>query len=298
MLGNDQWGEIVDSPLGESPWLGSRWMSATGGQYAYSLIRGELWDANGIAKVADIPICTLEDLVSLSAYDLQVKGTSGVFEIYDGHDASAQFPALWHHSAKTHQSIAARPNAKLMPKSGTHYGRIWEGSGRLHVTRDVRYTSQRVHSVYTPTDTLGVRTWYTLQLKEQHPGDDTHRILSLAIWFNSTLGIFCHALHSNRSQTGRGLGSRTMLRTLPTLDVRQMADWQIDAAENAFRDFRDVQFEPFYKCDVDANRISLDERLVRDVLGLSTEAVDAVARIRTLLANEPSIYGNKHPSLH
>ena len=298
LLGNDQWGEIVDSPLGESPWLGSRWMSATGGQYAYSLIRGELWDANGIAKVADIPICTLEDLVSLSAYDLQVKGTSGVFEIYDGHDASAQFPALWHHSAKTHQSIAARPNAKLMPKSGTHYGRIWEGSGRLHVTRDVRYTSQRVHSVYTPTDTLGVRTWYTLQLKEQHPGDDTHRILSLAIWFNSTLGIFCHALHSNRSQTGRGLGSRTMLRTLPTLDVRQLADWQIDAAENAFRDFRDVQFEPFYKCDVDANRISLDERLVRDVLGLSTEAVDAVARIRTLLANEPSIYGNKHPSLH
>lgn len=297
LLGNDQWGEIVDSPLGDSPWLGSRWMNAASGQYAYSLIRGELWDANGISKVADIPICALEDLVSLSAYDLQVKGSRGVFEIYDGHDASAQFPALWHHSAKTHQSIVATPNARLTPKPGTNYAHIWQGSGRLHVTRDVRYTSQRIHSVYTPTDTLGVRTWYTLLLKKEHSSDDARRILSLAIWFNSTLGMFCHALHSNRSQTGRGLGSRTMLRTLPTFDVRQLADWQIDAAETVFRDFRDVQFEPFYRCDVDPTRIELDERLVRDVLGLSTDAVEAVARIRSLLASEPSIYGNKQPVL-
>lgn len=293
LLGNDQWGEIVDSPLGDSPWLGGRWMNAATGQYAHSLTRGELWDANGISKVADIPIAILEDTASLSAYDLQVRGTSGVFDIYEGHDPSGQFPALWHHSAKTHNSIANSPNSRLSPKAGTNYSRIWDGAGRLHLTRDIRYTSQRIHSAYTSTDTLGVRTWFTLQLKTS---DDRRRLLPLAIWFNSTLGMFCHALHSNRSQTGRGLGSRTMLRTLPTLDSRQLSDWQIDAAESVFRQFRDVQFEPFYMCNADHTRIKLDERLVRDVLGLSSEAVDAVARIRSLLASEPSIYGNKQPA--
>ena len=297
LLGNDQWGEIVDSPVSESPWLGSRWMHAACGQYAYSLCRSELWDANGMSKVADIPICALEEVVSLSAYDLQVKGTSGAFEIYEGHDPSAQLPALWHHSAKTHQSIAAIPNARLMPKPGANYNRIWKGSGNLHVTRDIRYTSQRVHSVYTLSDTLGVRTWYTLSFNERDTSDDASRSLPLAIWLNSTLGMFCHALHSNRSQTGRGLGSRTMLRSLPTLDVRQLADWQLDAAESVFRDLKDAQFEPFYRCNVDPSRVELDQRLILDVLGLSSEAVDAVARIRSLLASEPSIYGNKQPAL-
>ncbi len=297
LLGNDQWGEIVDSPLGGSPWLGSRWMNAACGQYAYSLSRGELWDANGMSKVADIPIRPLEGVASLSAYHLQVKGTAGVFDIYEGHDPSAQFPALWHHSAKMHQSIANRPNAKLSPKSEGNYGRIWDGAGRLHLTPDIRYTSQRIHAAYTSMNALGARSWLTLQLKRQNTGDDARRLLPLAIWLNSTLGMFCHALHSNRSQTGRGLGNRTMLRTLPTLDASRLSDWQIDAAENMFRDFRDVQFEPFYRCDVDSNRVRLDERLVRDVLGCSTEAVEAVARIRSLIANEPSIYGNKQPAL-
>ncbi len=297
MLGNDQWGEQVDSPLGSIPWMGSRWKNAASGQYAYSLVRGELWDANGISKVADLPVCRLEDVVSLSAYDLQVRGTRGAFDIYEGHDPSAQFPAIWHHSSKEHRSIAANPNARLTPKSGTTYRRIWDGSGRLHVTRDVRYTSQRVHGVHTTSDTLGVRTWYTLVLKNNARGDSARRMLSLAIWFNSTLGMFCHALHSNRSQNGRGLGSRTMLRTLPTLDVRQLADWQVDAGESVFRDFRDVEFEPFYMCAVDSARVELDRRLVRDVFGLPTEAIEAVARIRSLLASEPSIFGNKQPIL-
>ena len=296
LLGNDQWGEIVDSPLGDAPWLGSRWMNAATAQYAHSLVRGELWDAHGISKVADIPVCALEDTVSLSAYDLQVKGTAGVFDIYDGYSASSQFPAIWHHSANSQQSIANSPNARMSPKLGADYSRIWDGSGHLHLTRDIRYTSQRVHAAYTSTSALGVRTWYTLNFREQNHNQGARRLLALAVWLNSTLGMYCHALHSNRSQTGRGLGSRTMLRTLPTLDIRQLASWQLDAAEALFRDIREKPFEPFYRCNVDSARIELDGRLMREVLGLPSEAVDAVARIRTLLAREPSIYGNKQPA--
>ena len=44
-------------------------------------------------------------------------------------------------------------------------------------------------------------------------------------------------------------------------------------------------------------RIELDERLVRDMLGLDEDAAATVARLRTLLATDPSIHGSKKPEL-
>ena len=52
-------------------------------------------------------------------------------------------------------------------------------------------------------------------------------------------------------------------------------------------------FHPFYRCAVDPARIEIDERVVRDLLGLGEDAVASVARLRTLLASEPSIHGSK-----
>ena len=51
----------------------------------------------------------------------------------------------------------------------------------------------------------------------------------------------------------------------------------------------ETEFEPA--------RIELDERLVRDVLGLDEDAIATVARLRTLLATDPSIHGSKKPEL-
>ena len=70
--------------------------------------------------------------------------------------------------------------------------------------------------------------------------------------------------------------------------------WQLEeSGKLLWRDFRGRSFESFHKCAVDENRIELDERLVRDVLGLGEDAVASVARLRTLLASEPSIHGSK-----
>ena len=62
-------------------------------------------------------------------------------------------------------------------------------------------------------------------------------------------------------------------------------------------DFRDRKFRSFHECAVDSVRIELDQRIVRDLLGLGEDAVAAVARIRTLLATDPSIHGSKEPAL-
>ncbi len=121
--------------------------------------------------------------------------------------------------------------------------------------------------------------------------------IALALWCNSTLGMLLHANHSNSAQEGRGQGNKGMLETLATLDVRKLEPWQLDETQAIWRDFNDRKFQPFYQCAVDPVRIELDERIVRDLLGLGEDAVAAVARLRTLLASDPSIHGSKKPEL-
>ena len=88
------------------------------------------------------------------------------------------------------------------------------------------------------------------------------------------------------------------LPTLPfTLDVRELAPWQLEAAQDIWRDFELRKFESFHRCAVDSVRIELDKRIVRDVLGLGEDAVAAVARLRVLLASDPSIHGSKRAEL-
>ena len=88
-----------------------------------------------------------------------------------------------------------------------------------------------------------------------------------------------------------------MLETLATLDVRKLEAWQLDETQALWRDFSDRKFQPFHRCAVDPVRIELDERMVRDLLGLGEDAVASVARSRTLLASDPSIHGSKKPAL-
>ena len=88
-----------------------------------------------------------------------------------------------------------------------------------------------------------------------------------------------------------------MLETLATLDVRKLEAWQLEEAQEIWRDFRDRKFQSFHQCAVDPARIELDQRIVRDLLGLGEDAVATVTRLRSLLAADPSIHGSKKPAL-
>ena len=121
--------------------------------------------------------------------------------------------------------------------------------------------------------------------------------IALALWCNSTLGMLLHADHSNSAQEGRGQGNKGMLESLTTLDIRKLKAWQLDEALAIWRDFRDRKFHSSHQCAVGPVRIELDERVMRDLLGLGEDAVAAVVRLRTLLASDPSIHGSKKPEL-
>ena len=297
MVGGEQWGEIVNGPVGESPWKASRWKHALTGQFAAALERGELWSADGMGHLARIPIAVMGEVCDVGPQDRQIRGSLGVFDSYHGWNERAQFHAVWRHRESSHQSMLDEPNAWLVPKANRDHTQIWSQSGTLQVTRDFRYDSQRIMAMRTNDRALGVRAWFTLQMHETDHVARSRQEIVTTLWCNSTLGMLLHANQANRAQEGRGTGSKQMLENLRTLDVRQLQPWQFEEAQSIWRALSALKFQSFHKCTVDPVRVELDDRIVRDLLGLGGDAVATVARLRTLLASEPSIHGSKKPEL-
>ena len=297
MVGGEQWGEVIEGPVGESAWKAARWKYALIGQFAAAMESGQLWREDRMALAGNIPIAAMGDVCNVGPQHRSIRGSIGVFECYHGFSEQAQFPALWSLNSDIHQGMISEPNAWLVPKPDKGYAQVWKQSGTLQITCDVRYNAQRIMTTRTNTRALGVSSWHTLIIYDDNPIIKTHREIALAVWCNSTLGLLLHANHANRTQEGRGRGNKGMLESLPVLDVRELAPWQLDAAQDIWRDFELRKFESFHRCAVDPVRIELDERIVRDVLGLGEDAVLAVARLRTLLASDPSIHGSKGAEL-
>ena len=297
MVGGEQWGEIVDGPIGEASWSAARWRQALTGQFAAALERGELWNEDGSQVAGYVPVADMGHVCNVGPQDRRIRGSLGMFDAYHGWNGDAQFPAIWSLDSSVHQSMSAEPNAWLSPKPGRDHQSVWSQSGTLQITRDVRYNAQRVMTTRTNVRTLGVSQWHTLTVNENDPTVRSEREVALALWCNSSLGLLLNANHSNRSQAGRGRGNKGMLETLSTLDVRKLESWQLDELQAIWRDFRDRRFQPFYCCAIDPARIELDERVVRDLFGLGEDAVASVATLRRLLASEPSIHGSKKPEL-
>ncbi len=296
-VGGEQWGELLNGPVDDGPWTASRWKRGQTGQFAAALERGELWAADGSRVVGQIPIALMQDVCHVGPQDRQIRGSIGVFDAYHGWDEQAQFPALWAQSQKVHQGLLAEPNARLFPQAGRDHGAIWSQASTLQMTRDVRYNSQRVMTLRTRSRTLGIRAWFALTARADDHATGALQEMALALWCNSTLGLLIHSNHANRAQHGRGTGNKGMLETLFTLDVRQLEAWQLDEAQAIYRDFEERTFKSFHRCAVDPARLELDHRISTDLLALRDEAQDTLARLRGLLASDPSIHGSKEPEV-
>lgn len=298
MVGGEKWGELVDSPIEGPPLAGARWRSAEVGQRALALADGVVWSADGTSALASIPIAPVESIAAVSPHHGQIRKDSiGVFDAFHGYDGLAQFPALWRHRQALHRCAQSEPNAHLVPKPDRDYARVWAAAGHLHLTPDVQYDSQRIAATRTYERTLGVRAWHTLKLNDTDDEQREAMEAALALWCNSTFGLLCHASRANPSQLGRGVGSRTLLRELPTLNVAELETWQLAAAASAWRALARAEFRSFHRCAVDPVRIELDRVLVQDILGLGGEGEATIARLRRILAAEPSIHGAKTPAL-
>ena len=157
VVGGEQWGEVVDGPVGEASWTSARWRRVVTGQFASALERGELWIEDGSRMAGTVPIAAMGDVCNVGPQDRRIRGSIGVFDAYHGWNGDAQFPAIWSLDSSVHQSMSSEPNAWLAPKPGHDHQPVWSQAGTLQITRDVRYNAQRVMAVRTDLRTLVVR---------------------------------------------------------------------------------------------------------------------------------------------
>ena len=141
MVGGEQWGEVVDGPVGEGPWTAARWRRVVTGQVASALERGELWMEDGAQVAGHVPVAVMDEVCNVGPQHRRIRGSLGVFDGYHGWNGDAQFPAIWSLDSSVHQSMSSEPNAWLVPKPGIDHMPIWSQAGTLHITVDVRYNA-------------------------------------------------------------------------------------------------------------------------------------------------------------
>ena len=113
VVGGEQWGEVLDGPVGEGSWTSARWRRVVTGQFASALERGEVWIGDGTRIAGAVPIAAMGDVCHVGPQDRRIRGSIGVFDAYHGWNGDAQFPAIWSLDSSVHQSMSSEPNAWL-----------------------------------------------------------------------------------------------------------------------------------------------------------------------------------------
>ena len=203
--------------------------------------------------------------------------------------STATYPALWNHNAKNETRIVCEPDSQLLVRKGMEdqAGAVWQTAGRCHINLDFTFGSQPLAVAFTEHKAIGGRIWPNVNFVDERFD------CAFTIWGNSTLGLLSWWWHSNRQQSSKASITVTMLETLPILDLRALTDAQLATAQEIFDEFRELELQPAYLADADANRALLDRRVVCDMLGFDDAVYEGVRMLAAKWCAEPSVHGGK-----
>ena len=290
LLGDDVAAEkLLVSRKPDGAWGAVRIADCSIAQTAYALQNSQLW-LPGSAKAVELPTCPLNQIAELGKVDRDITGPRprGPF---DKHPPSptATFQALWSHDHNREKRMLCVPDAQLLVRPGMEAKAtaVWGSASYAHISRGFRFNSQSLAVAFTDEKSIGGRAWPNVQF------DDKSFDCTLAVWGNSTLGLLCYWWHSNRQVSGRGEVTIRTAESLHVLDLRNLADDQLQTAKDIFNDFRERELQPAYLADADPNRALLDRRVICDLLGFDQSVYEGVRRLAAKWCAEPSVHGGK-----
>ena len=285
-IGDDIVGHSLDCPLpfGEG-WPATCIKSMALLQSAHKLTRGTLQiPMQTICK--KIPMCRVADRAQLGFADYRL-----AFQMVKGTTCSDGYLCLWNAKSEEQRAMVCHPDSRGIPQPNAekHVQKRLERTSRAHYNMMIGYTANSVISLFTEEPTIGVKMITNVVF------ENPRYEIPFTLWCNSTLGLLCHWIHSGKQQGGRGLlSSLFSLRTLPTLDVRQLSELALMNAEAIFERLKYERMLPLNKCAEDKVRHELDVELVTKVLGIQDAGVLAsMQTLREMLCAEPSIQGGK-----
>ena len=296
MIGDKCMAQMLECPIDAGEWGASRVKSMSLMQIAYQLRLGTL-RLPELQDAIDIPVLPLSKVgtIGVDSRKIQDNRNLGAFDMHrSDYTVQEGTDALWHLDNITPQrSMQVLPDYKAQMKP-THVDKahqiLREHNSRTHYHMYLRFTANSVLAHWTKNPALGANLITNLKLDKRYEAAWT-------LWTNSTFGLLCHWTTAGKQQPGRGILKLTALKNVPTLDVRQLSDAQLAAADAIFADLKKARLKPYNECASDAWRHILDARLLAEVLGITdVETHQAMQRLREMLSEEPSITGTKQTS--
>ena len=288
-VGEEILGYMLDCPLplGEG-WVAVRVKSMVVLQSAQRLKIGRLeLPLQALQEtVTELPICQVGDIATLGLAEVR-----GVFRKVEGFRPNEDgYACLWNAKSEVQRSMLVLPDSRAIPvpNAEAKVQKRIDRNSRTHYNMFMRFTSNSVIALFTDEPTIGPTSVTNVAFENpQHE-------IPWTLWCNSTLGFFCHWLHSGKQTAGRGKLRLTTLRTLPTLDVRSLSKEALENAEKVFERLKYERMLPFNECDHDPVREELDRCLLTEVLGITSDNVlESMQTLREMLCAEPSIHGGK-----
>ena len=288
-VGEEILGYMLNCPLPVSEgWIASRVKSMALIQSARRLKVGKLQLPMQELQetVVKIPICRVEDIAFLGFADYR-----RAFKMVKGDNNGEGYVCLWNAKSEVQRSMVVLPDSRgiPLPNAEAEVQKRVERNSRTHYNMMLTFNACSMLALFTEKPVIGVKTLTNVAF--ENPDYE----IPWTLWCNSTLGLFCHWLHSGKQQGGRGLlSSLSALRTLPTLDVRGLSEEALMNAETLFEALKYKRILPINECVDDSIRHELDAGLLTTVLGIEDPGVLAAMQIlREMLCAEPSIHGGK-----
>ena len=290
-IGDEIVGFALNCPL-EKIWTTSRIKELALIQSAYHVANGRIW-LPGQRDPLKIPICSVSKIAMTSFDDTRVKGARGAFNIEDGCSGTDDYPGLRHVKSDSQRTMVVKPDChgRIRSNYWEQAQRVLERNSRTHQNIELRFNANSLSALFTEQPAIGMS-----KLPNVVFGNSLYEYVWM-LWSNSTLGLLCYWMHCNKRYSGRGAIRLTLLRSMPTLDVRQLDQAALQNAERIFEEMKHKKMLPFNQMSEDVVRQELDQRLLSEVLGISEETHPEVhaglRRLRERLCAEPSIHGGK-----
>ena len=238
-----------------------------------------------------IPMARIGDIAVVGYTHPMIKGKYGAFQMAKGYEKTSDgYPAIWVADCKQQRAMVVFPDSHAKIRSGkeAQAQRILERISRAHYYLSSRFNATSVIAMLTEVPSIGASEITNVAF--QNPRYE----IAWTLWGNSTLGLVCHWMHSQKQQAGRGRLTSSTFKTLPTLDVRQLSDDALSNAEAIFERLKYERMLPLNECAADELRRELDAELLTNVLGIQdNDVLASMQTLRELLCAEPSIQGGK-----
>ena len=212
-----------------------------------------------------------------------------VYDAFSPTKSTTIYPAFWGYDSDVLSKVLQRSNQYLNPLTAPLPGRhlrdanlLWDRAGTLMLPKELWLTTNRVAGVVLPSPTLS-NVWWLARWKSSDAKIRALMEQHLALWFNSTLGLFSMLMQRQETRGAWVKFPKTWYEQLHIIDLDSLSPEQNKILDQLWGQIKSEDLLPFPQiCDDDSRK------LIDDAFS-QVRGLPQLDLLRRMLANEPII---------